>query len=102
MSNASSATGLIFACLLGTASITLAAEPDTEDPNNWPQYNRTANQWRYSRLDQINKDNVGKISIAWKIGAYIGMFQQVSLWKVPIAGTSIREESSAGRPSKAW
>jgi ABC-type uncharacterized transport system substrate-binding protein len=50
-------------CVIGNA-----AEPGTEDPNNWPQYNRTANQWRYSRLDQINKDNVSKLS---KMGAYI-------------------------------
>src|SRR5262245_62687075 len=65
MSKASLATGLVSACLLGTASIALAAEPGTEDPNNWPQYNRTANAWRYSPLDQINKDNVGKLSVAW-------------------------------------
>ena len=65
MSKASLATGLVSACLLGTASIALAAEPGTEDPNNWPQYNRTANAWRYSPLDQIKKDNVGKLSVAW-------------------------------------
>src|SRR6516225_11722037 len=65
MSKASLATGLAFACLLGTASIALADEPGTEDPNNWPQYNRTANAWRYSPLDQINKGNVGKLSVAW-------------------------------------
>ena len=28
-------------------------------------YNRTANAWRYSPLDQINKDNVSKLSVAW-------------------------------------
>src|SRR5258707_12049357 len=55
--------GLTF--LLGTATIALAEPPGTEDPNNWPQYNRTANAWRYSPLDQINKDNVSKLSVAW-------------------------------------
>jgi len=35
------------------------------DPNNWPQYHRTSNAWRYSPLDQINKDNVSKLSVAW-------------------------------------
>ena len=65
MRKASSAAGLAVACLLSTASIALAADPGTEDPNNWPQYNRTANAWRYSPLDQINKDNVGKLSVAW-------------------------------------
>ena len=65
MRKASSTAGLAVACLLSTASIALAADPGTEDPNNWPQYNRTANAWRYSPLDQINKDNVGKLSVAW-------------------------------------
>ena len=65
MRKASSSAGLALACLLSTASIALAADPGTEDPNNWPQYNRTANAWRYSPLDQINKDNVGKLSVAW-------------------------------------
>jgi alcohol dehydrogenase (cytochrome c) len=54
-----------LACLLGTATVPLAADPGTEDPNNWPQYHRTSNAWRYSPLDQINKDNVSKLSVAW-------------------------------------
>src|SRR2546428_13023614 len=54
-----------LACLLGTATVTLAADPGTEGPNNWPQYHRTSNAWRYSPLDQINKDNVSKLSVAW-------------------------------------
>src|SRR5689334_15769423 len=60
----------LTACL-GLASIlcattsVLAADPGSEDPNNWPQYNRSANAWRYSPLDQINKTNVGKLSVAW-------------------------------------
>src|ERR1700758_1104123 len=65
MRKASAAAGLAVACLLSTASIALAADPGTEDPNNWPQYHRTSNAWRYSPLDQINKDNVGKLSVAW-------------------------------------
>jgi alcohol dehydrogenase (cytochrome c) len=39
--------------------------PGTEDPNNWPQYHRTYNGWRYSPLDQINKANVSKLKVAW-------------------------------------
>ncbi len=62
---ASLAMSLGLAFLLTTAGIALAADPGTEDPNNWPQYNRTANAWRYSPLDQINKDNVAKLSVAW-------------------------------------
>src|SRR5271166_456679 len=54
-----------LACIFGTATAVLAADPGSEDPNNWPQYNRTANAWRYSPLDQINKGNVDKLSVAW-------------------------------------
>ena len=54
-----------LAFLLTTVSVGLAADPGFEDPNNWPQYHRTANAWRYSPLDQINKDNVNKLSVAW-------------------------------------
>jgi alcohol dehydrogenase (cytochrome c) len=65
MRKASFAAGFGLACLLSTSNFVLADEAGTEDPNNWPQYNRTANAWRYSPLDQINKENVGKLSVAW-------------------------------------
>ena len=65
MHKASLPISLGLACLLSTVTIAQAADPGTEDPNNWPQYNRTANAWRYSPLDQINKENVGKLSVAW-------------------------------------
>ena len=35
------------------------------DPNDWPQYNRTWNNWRYSPLDQINRSNVTHLKVAW-------------------------------------
>ena len=35
------------------------------DPNNWTQYHRTSNAWRYSPLEQINKDNVKRLKAAW-------------------------------------
>ena len=41
------------------------SSPGTEDPNNWAQYHRTFNAWRYSPLDQINKSNVKKLKLAW-------------------------------------
>ena len=62
---ASLASSLGLVCFLTTATVALAADPGTEDPNNWPLYNRTANAWRYSPLDQINKDNVSKLSVSW-------------------------------------
>jgi alcohol dehydrogenase (cytochrome c) len=43
----------------------LAQAPGSDDPNNWPQYHRTANGWRYSPLDQIDKNNVHGLHVAW-------------------------------------
>jgi alcohol dehydrogenase (cytochrome c) len=52
--------------LLSAASATAEAPgAGTEDPNNWPQFHRTSNGWRYSPLEQINKTNVGKLKVAW-------------------------------------
>ncbi len=59
-------TGMALGGLLLNGSNALAqASPGDEDPNNWPQYHRTNNGWRYSPLDQINKDNVGRLHVAW-------------------------------------
>jgi alcohol dehydrogenase (cytochrome c) len=39
--------------------------PGSVDPENWPQYHRTSNAWRYSPLDQINTENVKRLKVAW-------------------------------------
>lgn len=39
--------------------------PGWDDPNNWPEYHRSYNAWRFSPLDQINKKNVKKLKVAW-------------------------------------
>ena len=39
--------------------------PGWDDPDNWPQYHRTYNAWRFSPLQQINKSNVKKLKVAW-------------------------------------
>lgn len=72
MGRRTSAVDFGSAALIGLALL-FAAEPaaaqgpapGTEDPNNWPQYHRTYNGWRYSPLDQIDKSNVGKLKVAW-------------------------------------
>ena len=64
---AKSCAALVASILLlgsGKAGAQVTA-PGTEDPNNWPQYHRTSNAWRYSPLDQINKTNVSKLKVAW-------------------------------------
>lgn len=39
--------------------------PGFDDPNNWPQYHRSYNAWRFSPLSQINKSNVKRLKVAW-------------------------------------
>lgn len=66
-------TGSWSAILCGTAFVLLNAGnanaegrgPGFDDPNNWPQYHRSYNAWRFSPLDQINKDNVKNLKVAW-------------------------------------
>lgn len=54
------------AVLAGVASLAAAGSgPGYDDPNNWPQYHRSYNAWRFSPLTQINKSNVGKLKVAW-------------------------------------
>ncbi|MCW5622788.1 MAG: PQQ-binding-like beta-propeller repeat protein, partial [Burkholderiales bacterium] len=36
-----------------------------KDPNNWLMYHGSFKGWHYSALDQINKNNVKNLSIAW-------------------------------------
>ena len=37
----------------------------SQDPNNWVMWGRTYDGQRYSPLDQINKENVGGLQVAW-------------------------------------
>lgn len=56
-----------LATTLSLAGTVLAADADkgSADPNNWPQYHRTANGWRYSPLDQITPKNLHRLKVAW-------------------------------------
>ena len=56
---------LVAACVLRSGNALAQTPPGSEDPNNWPQYHRTSNGWRYSPLDQINTDNVNRLKVAW-------------------------------------
>lgn len=63
----------IALAVFSTLSVLMAAPvsaagqtgPGYDDPNNWPQYHRSFNAWRFSPLDQINKGNVKKLKVAW-------------------------------------
>jgi alcohol dehydrogenase (cytochrome c) len=48
-----------------SSSANAQSGPGYDDPNNWPQYHRSYNAWRFSPLDQITKANVNKLKVAW-------------------------------------
>ena len=76
----STALGLVSLLLAGAAA--LAQQPQAADPtrnltpvtdamlrdppaSDWLMWRRTYNGWGYSPLDQINKDNVKNLQVAW-------------------------------------
>ncbi len=59
------AFGGLALLVLGGVANAEGTGPGFDDPNNWPQYHRSSNAWRYSPLDQINKDNVKNLRVAW-------------------------------------
>ncbi len=36
-----------------------------QEPENWLMYSGEYNSQRYSRLDQVNRENVGDLQVAW-------------------------------------
>jgi alcohol dehydrogenase (cytochrome c) len=59
-----SAALVAAACVSGAGALA-ATGPGYDDPDNWPQYHRSYNAWRFSPLQQVNKDNVKKLRVAW-------------------------------------
>ena len=49
------------------------------EPENWLTFRRTLNQWGYSPLDQINRDNINDLQLAWSRGMNPGRNQQEPL-----------------------
>ncbi len=56
---------LALALTCAGASAADAAKPGFGDPDNWPQYHRSSNAWRFSPLTEINKDTVRNLKVAW-------------------------------------
>jgi alcohol dehydrogenase (cytochrome c) len=60
-------------------------KPVTDDmlsnpsPDDWLQFSRTYDAWRYSPLKQINKKNVGQLHIAWVKGLPAGTTETIPL-----------------------
>ena len=59
------AAALCLCCIAQVSTLAAQAEPGSADPDNWPQYHRTSNAWRYSPLDQVNTENVNRLRVAW-------------------------------------
>jgi alcohol dehydrogenase (cytochrome c) len=49
------------------------------NPEDWLQYSRTYDAWRYSPLKQINKKNVASLHIAWVKGLPAGTTETIPL-----------------------
>ncbi len=62
----SAAAVLGFAAQAGAADITWDRLLNADkDPNNWLMYHGSYKGWHYSALDQINKNNVKNLKVAW-------------------------------------
>ena len=62
----------IIFLLLGLSTCLIGAEIDSKrlieaekEPENWMTYSGTYNAWRYSPLDQINRENVERLAPVW-------------------------------------
>ena len=65
-------TGLLAFALTSASPVAFAADVTRErlenadrEPQNWLTYSGSYQSWRYSSLDQINKQNVGSLKVAW-------------------------------------
>jgi quinoprotein glucose dehydrogenase len=56
---------LLVVVLLATVSVALFAQRRFAHPSEWPGYGGGPEQIRYSPLDQINKSNVARLTVAW-------------------------------------
>jgi alcohol dehydrogenase (cytochrome c) len=48
-------------------------------PNDWLQYSRTYDAWRYSPLKQINKKTIGNLHVAWVKGLPTGITETIPI-----------------------
>ena len=62
----SAAAVISFALQAGAAEVTWDRLLNADkDPNNWLMYHGSFKGWHYSALDQINKNNVKNLKVAW-------------------------------------
>ena len=66
------------------------------DPGAWLMWRRTLDGWGYSPLDQIDRDNVGDLSMVWSRGLHPGS-QQGTRW-CTTARCTCRTPTTSCRP----
>jgi hypothetical protein len=54
------------------------------DPDDWLNWRRTLDGWGYSPLDQIHRDNVDRMQLAWSWGLEPGVSQTTPLVYVAV------------------
>jgi alcohol dehydrogenase (cytochrome c) len=73
----------IAAITILVSHLTFAQAPITDqtlidaqdDSSSWLNYSRNYEGWRYMPVDQINRDTVNDLEVAWKRGTGVGMGQ---------------------------
>src|SRR5215211_304203 len=58
--------GLIGAALLAVQTLSIHAKSSDTANGEWRHYSGDNGATKYSPVDQINKDNVGKLRVAWR------------------------------------
>ena len=65
--------GVMAAAVLAVVAVSGAGLPVTyerllkadQEPGNWLMYSGNYSSWRFSKLDQINRKNIGQLHTAW-------------------------------------
>ncbi|MBV9505961.1 MAG: ATP-binding protein, partial [Acidobacteriia bacterium] len=75
---------LLFAAIPALAQVQNFKPVTTEmlvnpSANDWLMYSRTYDAQRYSPLNQINKQNVGQLRLAWTRGMAPGQTESIPL-----------------------
>lgn len=83
---ASSATAAVIACTVVMVGLASAQSPDASD---WGHYGGDAFGQRYSSLDEINRDNVSRLAVAWvyrtgELGAGLASAKRLAFEATPV------------------
>src|SRR4029453_11647491 len=80
---------VVVLAALAAWSLDLAGQ-DKSRTGEWPTYGGDLASTRYSPLDQINKDNFGKLEVAWRFKTdALGPRPEVNLQSTPVMGDGV-------------